>query len=104
MAADGENSQDLSEATHEPRECMACRGTGRVISNLGGTPSTVSCPWCEGSGLRPGEIDAQAHWARAQEAGEGTVQEGAGDPRGAAQGAQDAPGERAEEAPGPSPE
>ena len=21
-----------------------------------------SCPWCEGSGLRPAEIDAQAHW------------------------------------------
>jgi hypothetical protein len=41
---------------------MACRGTGRVISNLGGTPSTVECPWCSGSGLRPAEIDAQAHW------------------------------------------
>jgi hypothetical protein len=41
---------------------MACRGTGRVISNLGGTPSTVECPWCAGSGLRPAEIDAQAHW------------------------------------------
>jgi hypothetical protein len=41
---------------------MACRGTGRVISNLGGSPSTVACPWCEGSGLRPAEIDAQAHW------------------------------------------
>jgi hypothetical protein len=26
--------------------------------------STVTCPWCEGSGLRPAEIDAQAHWAR----------------------------------------
>jgi hypothetical protein len=46
---------------------MACRGTGRVISGLGGTPSTVSCPWCAGSGLRPAEIDAQAHWG----AGEG---------------------------------
>jgi len=41
---------------------MACRGTGRVISNLGGSPSTVQCPWCEGSGLRPAEIDAQGHW------------------------------------------
>jgi hypothetical protein len=44
---------------------MACRGTGRVISNLGGTQSTVACPWCDGSGLRPAEIDAQAHWAAA---------------------------------------
>jgi hypothetical protein len=41
---------------------MACRGSGRVISNLGGTPSTVECPWCTGTGLRPAEIDAQAHW------------------------------------------
>ena len=52
---------------------MACRGTGRVISNLGGSPSTVACPWCEGSGLRPAEIDAQAHWAAAGE-GEGPAQ------------------------------
>ncbi len=74
MAGEGENKQDLNEATHEPRECMACRGTGRVISNLGGSPSTVACPWCEGSGLRPAEIDAQAHWgkdgAEAPQAGE----------------------------------
>ena len=42
---------------------MACRGTGRVISNLGGSPSTVACPWCGGSGLRAAEVDAQAHWA-----------------------------------------
>lgn len=42
---------------------MACRGTGRVISNLGGTSSTVACPWCEGTGTRPaGEVDAQARW------------------------------------------
>jgi DnaJ-class molecular chaperone len=63
VAGKGDAKQDLSEATHEPRECMACRGTGRVISNLGGSPSTVACPWCEGSGMRPAEIDAQAHWA-----------------------------------------
>jgi DnaJ-class molecular chaperone len=62
VAGEGDAKQDLSEATHEPRECMACRGTGRVISNLGGSPSTVACPWCEGSGLRLAEIDAQAHW------------------------------------------
>jgi hypothetical protein len=41
---------------------MACRGTGRVISNLGGSPSTVECPWCGGGGLRLVEVDAQAHW------------------------------------------
>jgi hypothetical protein len=65
VASDSGDTQDLTEGTHEPRECMACRGTGRVISNLGGTPSTVECPWCSGSGLRPAEVDAQAHWGDA---------------------------------------
>jgi hypothetical protein len=41
---------------------MACRGSGQVISNLGGTPSELSCPWCEGSGARVPGIDAQAKW------------------------------------------
>jgi hypothetical protein len=41
---------------------MACRGTGRVISNLGGTPSEVACPWCDGTGMRTPGIDAQARW------------------------------------------
>jgi len=26
--------------------CGPCRGTGRVISNLGGSPSELTCPWC----------------------------------------------------------
>jgi hypothetical protein len=46
---------------------MACRGTGRVISNLGGTQSEISCPWCEGTGMRVPGIDAQAHWPPSQE-------------------------------------
>ncbi len=41
---------------------MACRGTGQVISNLGGTPSTLACPWCDGAGVRAPDIDAQARW------------------------------------------
>ena len=49
------------EDVQAPQECMPCRGTGRVISNLGGEPSTVPCPWCEGTGVRHPEIDAQAH-------------------------------------------
>lgn len=40
--------------------CSACRGTGKVISRLGGTAQEVVCPWCEGGGRRLGsEHDAQ---------------------------------------------
>jgi hypothetical protein len=41
---------------------MPCRGSGKLISNLGGTPSTVTCPWCDGGGVRLAGIDAQARW------------------------------------------
>ena len=41
---------------------MPCRGTGSVISGLGGTPSTVTCPWCAGTGVRVPDTDAQAGW------------------------------------------
>jgi DnaJ-class molecular chaperone len=44
----------------EPRPCSPCRGTGRVISNLGGTPAEVTCPWCEGTGTFIPGHDAQA--------------------------------------------
>jgi hypothetical protein len=50
---------------------MACRGSGRVISNLGGTPSQVPCPWCEGSGTRIASIDAQAYWPANPQPAEG---------------------------------
>ncbi len=46
----------------EMESCRACRGTGQVVSNLGGSPSDVDCPWCEGSGKFIAEHDAQAHW------------------------------------------
>jgi len=49
-------------ASHAPRECMACRGSGQVSSNLGGTATKVSCPWCGGGGMRAPGIDAQAGW------------------------------------------
>ena len=45
---------------HDPGRCMPCRGTGRVISTLGGKPHEVTCPWCEGSGRYRREHDAQA--------------------------------------------
>ncbi|MCW2970462.1 MAG: hypothetical protein JWO23_1589 [Solirubrobacterales bacterium] len=54
-----------AEASHQPRECMPCRGKGQVISNLGGTPSMVTCPWCAGSGVRQADVDAQASWQHA---------------------------------------
>jgi DnaJ-class molecular chaperone len=53
MAADDE---------FEMESCRACHGTGKVISNLGGSPSEVDCPWCDGTGKFIAEHDAQAHW------------------------------------------
>jgi DnaJ-class molecular chaperone len=44
----------------DPERCHPCRGTGQVISNLGGSPQSVTCPWCEGTGHRIAEHDAQA--------------------------------------------
>lgn len=41
-------------------QCRPCRGTGRLISGLGGTPNEVTCPWCDGSGEFQGfESNAQ---------------------------------------------
>ena len=59
-------------ATHDPTTatvpCSACRGTGKVISNLGGSPSEMVCPWCDGSGTRLGaDHDAQASQKAARE-------------------------------------
>jgi DnaJ-class molecular chaperone len=57
MAGDAPQRGD---AAPEARECAPCRGTGRVISNLGGSPRQVACPWCDGTGrFIPGH-DAQA--------------------------------------------
>jgi hypothetical protein len=49
---------------------MPCRGSGQVISNLGGTAKTVTCPWCGGGGVRIADVDGQATWLDA--AGEDT--------------------------------
>jgi DnaJ-class molecular chaperone len=46
--------------THDPAACTACRGTGEVISGLGGTPHRVQCPWCDGTGRYDAAHDAQA--------------------------------------------
>jgi DnaJ-class molecular chaperone len=49
-------------AQRDKEACMPCRGTGRVISNLGGKPQEVTCPWCQGGGVRIAGVDAQATW------------------------------------------
>jgi hypothetical protein len=61
MASDQDDT-DPTEASHAPQECMPCRGTGRVISNLGGTASKITCPWCNGERIRLHDVDAQARW------------------------------------------
>jgi DnaJ-class molecular chaperone len=60
--ADEQDDDEVAVAAHGPRECMPCRGTGKVISGLGGEPKTVVCPWCGGSGERQSDVDAQAKW------------------------------------------
>ena len=62
MAGETDNGEDQASGSHEPRECMPCRGTGQVISNLGGTPGKITCPWCGGGGVRVPGTDAQAGW------------------------------------------
>jgi len=71
-----------------------------VISNLGGTPQNVTCPWCSGTGRRQVNIDAQAAWRERQKAegvAAGSAPEGsppadssseAGEPQGEEPGAQ----------------
>jgi DnaJ-class molecular chaperone len=60
--------------------CTACRGTGKVLSSLGGTPHEVVCPWCEGSGHRIPGIDAQEHPAEGVEPGSASASADAGEP------------------------
>ena len=72
MADEQSNSADESETAHEPRECMPCRGSGRVISNLGGSPSEVTCPWCRGGGVRLAGLDTQASWLAERAESEGS--------------------------------
>ncbi len=56
-----------NNASDTPGECLACRGTGTLISGLGGEPHEVRCPWCEGTGTRTPGIDAQEHPAERPE-------------------------------------
>jgi DnaJ-class molecular chaperone len=52
--------EDATTTEPETRACQPCRGTGRIVSRLGGSAQTITCPWCEGTGhVIPGH-DAQA--------------------------------------------
>jgi DnaJ-class molecular chaperone len=57
----GEDDDEAAAPTGTPGAgaCLACRGSGRVISGLGGEPHQVDCPWCRGTGRRIPGIDAQ---------------------------------------------
>ena len=59
---DREAPAKAPQGASDARACMPCRGSGKVISNLGGSPKSISCPWCEGAGVRRADIDAQATW------------------------------------------
>ncbi len=48
-----------------PQPCSACRGSGVVISNLGGEPHEQPCPWCDGGGVRPSRARRAGTLARA---------------------------------------
>jgi DnaJ-class molecular chaperone len=64
---DGDEEDSAASEPHEPRACMPCHGTGKVISNLGGHARKVTCPWCRGGGERLTGVDAQ-EWQQEQAA------------------------------------
>ena len=87
MSADQDSPKDAEQAaqpgaaeTGDPVPCSACRGTGEVSSNLGGTPTSVPCPWCEGGGMRLSDHDAQAGQIAAREAAGEAGDTGGGEP------------------------
>jgi hypothetical protein len=54
MAPDKDDARQDARGT-----CTPCRGTGQLVSGLGGNPHTVKCPWCAGSGAFAAGRDAQ---------------------------------------------
>ena len=53
------SADEPDQTATELPPCSACRGTGRVISRLGGTDHEVECPWCDGGGRRLPDHNAQ---------------------------------------------
>jgi len=54
MAARDDRRDDRDNTT-----CRPCKGSGTVISGLGGEQRSIPCPWCGGTGVRDPERDAQ---------------------------------------------
>jgi DnaJ-class molecular chaperone len=50
---------DKKRDERDETTCRPCRGTGSVISGLGGEQTQVTCPWCGGTGVREPGRDAQ---------------------------------------------
>jgi len=67
MASADEQDPDATAEPGPDDLCLPCRGTGQVISYLGGGEERVGCPWCGGSGKRQAGVDAQARWLPAPE-------------------------------------
>lgn len=63
---------DAPDTGPAPEPCMACRGTGQVLSHLGGPATKVTCPWCRGGGRRLTDVDAQEAWLDGSGDGPGT--------------------------------
>jgi DnaJ-class molecular chaperone len=59
-AAAGDPGGTAGQADSDQRACMPCRGTGKVLAAKDGEQVPVTCPWCQGTGLRVTGIDTQA--------------------------------------------
>jgi hypothetical protein len=77
--ASAADSVDAAKSEGGSRECMPCAGRGIVISQLGGDPHNVSCPWCGGTGERQEGVDAQTRWLEEREQAAGQ-ERSAGEP------------------------
>lgn len=55
----GARNGEARDASADRLVCTPCRGSGKVISNLGGEAHEVTCPWCGGSGGFLAGRDAQ---------------------------------------------
>lgn len=64
--ARGISDETPAGAGGDPVPCGPCRGTGKLLSSAAtsaalGEPHTVTCPWCEGTGMTIPDHDAQEH-------------------------------------------